>query len=51
MLNVFVMYQSEDKTPVSSPTLRSPPFGLKPRSGENRVVLLTHMVSMCWLAF
>uniref|UniRef100_A0A9J8BSB0 Leucine rich repeats and calponin homology domain containing 1 n=1 Tax=Cyprinus carpio carpio TaxID=630221 RepID=A0A9J8BSB0_CYPCA len=32
MLNVFVMYQSEDTTPVSSPTLSSPPFGLKPRS-------------------
>ncbi len=47
MLNVFVVYQSEDTTPVSSPTLSSPPFGLKPRTGENHVVLLTHMVPMC----
>lgn len=48
---VCVMYQNEDKTPVSSPTLSSPPFGLKPRSGENSVVLLTHMVPMRWLAW
>ncbi|KAG1959819.1 leucine-rich repeat and calponiny domain-containing protein [Pimephales promelas] len=32
-----VTEQNEDKTPVSSPTLSSPPFGLKPRSASPSV--------------
>lgn len=31
---VCVSFQNEDSTPVCSPTLSSPPFGLKPRSGK-----------------